>query len=372
MIWVLLAYLTAPFILLTRKSRTKPKSRRILIIQTAKIGDMICSTPVFREIKKGLPEAHLTVLATPSTKGVLRGNPNVDEIIAISTSDYRGIAGKLKLAEIIGKGKYDTAVCLNPNTLFALALFWGLVPVRLTILPDFCGTTFKLASRLFTGLEKHLQGRLVAETYLKMLRHIGIESSNFKKEIFISEEGKSKAEDFLKNLDMPLVGIAVSSGNKLKELGVEKLSALVSGLLDSVDCSILLIGAGADKKTADTVIEITGLRKNVINSCGKFSLEELPGLIAKLAVFVGVDTGIAYMADALSIPVIDMAGPSDMQDQRPTGAKAVIIKKELPCVPCSHSFKSPYECEIGTRECIEDIVPEEIVAAVLKTIGAGK
>ena len=33
------------------------KDLKILIIQTAKIGDVVCSTPVFREIKKHYPES---------------------------------------------------------------------------------------------------------------------------------------------------------------------------------------------------------------------------------------------------------------------------------------------------------------------------
>ena len=67
------------------------------------------------------------------------------------------------------------------------------------------------------------------------------------------------------------------------------------------------------------------------------------------------------MADALSIPLINIAGPSDMKDQRPTGKNAVIMQKtDMPCVPCSHTFKSPYYCKINTRGCIESIKAEDI------------
>ena len=42
----------SPLIYLLITLRKKKTISRILIIQTAKIGDLICSTPVFREIKR--------------------------------------------------------------------------------------------------------------------------------------------------------------------------------------------------------------------------------------------------------------------------------------------------------------------------------
>ena len=85
-----------------------------------------------------------------------------------------------------------------------------------------------------------------------------------------------------------------------------------------------------------------------------------------------MDTGITYMADALSIPLINIAGPSDMKDQRPTGKKAVIIQKtDLSCVPCSHTFKSPYYCKINTRECINSVSVDEIYINAKKLLSLG-
>ena len=94
----------------------------------------------------------------------------------------------------------------------------------------------------------------------------------------------------------------------------------------------------------------------------------MPELLARLALFVGVDSGLTYMADALGIPLVSVAGPADMQDARPLGRHATILKRDLPCAPCSHYFRAPYACRIGTRECIKDITAEEISTAALKTL----
>ncbi|HBR21114.1 MAG TPA: hypothetical protein DD713_00875 [Nitrospiraceae bacterium] len=369
MIYVILTYLFSPLIYLIIAARKKKAISRILIIQTAKIGDLICSTPGFRETRKKYPSAHITVMANFVTRELLENNPNVDEIISAKNTDYKGLSGKLRLSGLIRRGKYDIGICLNPNVPFAVALFRGLVPIRLSVMPDFSGFTFKLASVFFTYFEKHVRGKMVIETYMQMLKAIGISSSNISKEVYKSRDADAKAEQIIGKLDKPLIGIAVSSGNKLKELGLDKITAVINMILDDMDAYIVLIGSEHEIKTADTVLQAVGRRESVITAVGKLHLRELPALIEKLSLFIGVDTGITYMADALSIPLIDIAGPSDMKDQRPTGKNAVIIQKnDLPCVPCSHAFKSPYYCKINTRGCIESVSPEEIYHVAKKLL----
>lgn len=361
MIYVILTYFFSLLIYLLIAIKKKKAISRVLIIQTAKIGDLICSTPVFREVKKKYPDAHITAIANPVTRELLEYNPNIDEIITVKQAEYKGFSGKLRLSNLIRRGKYDAGICLNPNIPFAIALFWGLVPVRLSVMPDFSGFTFKLASVFFTHLEKHASGRMVIETYMQMLKAIGISSNDISKEVYKSKDADAKAEQIIGKIDKPLIGIAVSSGNKLKELGADKIVGIINMTLDDIDAYIALIGSEHEIKTADAVLQTVGKKDRIINAVGKLRLKELPALLERLSLFIGVDTGLAYMADALSIPLINIAGPSDMKDQRPTGKSAVIIQKsDMPCVPCSHTFKSPYYCKINTRGCIESIEAEDI------------
>ena len=361
MIYVILTYLFSPLIYLLIAIRKKKAISRILITQTAKIGDLICSTPVFREVKKKYPEAYIAVMANSATRELLEYNPNIDEIITVKNTDYKGLSGKLRLSDLIRRGKYDAGICLNPNIPFAIALFWGLVPIRLSVMPDFSGFTFKLASVFFTYFEKHVRGKMVIETYMQMLKAIGISSNDISKEVYKSKDADSKAEQIIGKINKPFIGIAVSSGNKLKELGTDKIASIINMILNDIDAYVILIGSEQEIKTGDIVLETVKKKDRVINAAGKLHLKELPELIEKLSLFVGVDTGITYMADALSIPLIDIAGPSDMKDQRPTGKNALIIQKsDLPCVPCSHTFKSPYYCKINTRGCVESVTADEI------------
>ncbi|MFZ3122471.1 MAG: glycosyltransferase family 9 protein [Thermodesulfovibrionales bacterium] len=365
---MILTYLFSPLIYLLIAIRKKKAISRILIIQTAKIGDLICSTPVFRAIKKKYPDAYISVIANPVTKELLEYNPNINEIITVKKTDYKGLSGKLKLSGLIRKGKYDIGICLNPNIPFAVALFWGFVPVRLSVMPDFSGFTFKLASVFFTHLEKHASGRMVIETYMQMLKTIGISSSDISKEVYKSEEADIKAKQILEEINKPVIGIAVSSANKLKELGTEKIVKLIDLLLNAIDGNIVLIGSNQDKNISDMVLGSVIQNNRIINAAGKLSLSELPALIERLSLFIGVDTGIIYMADALSVPIIHLAGPIDTSEQRPVGKNVKIIQYKLPCVPCTYVFKAAYNCKLQSRACINTIKTEDIVNAAKELI----
>ena len=398
MIYVLLTYILYPFLYFLTSLKKSPsiplfqrgtlkspplvkggkggfsgKFKKILIIQTAKIGDMICSTPVFREIKRHYPAVRLSVIANPVTTELLKYNPLVDNIISFDTKTLKGISGKLKLIRLLYSGEYDICISLNPNIPFTIAPIWSLIPIRAAILPDYIGATLKMALRFNTHNVRHEAKKLVSQTYMDMLKTIGINTESISKEVYKSPDADKKVEGFLSGFpgirNNLKIGIAVSSGNKLKELGKDTIVSLISKLTANPDVKIILIGSQADKNSSREILNMSDNKNVIINTAGMFNLSELPALLEQLSLFIGADTGITYMADALSVPLIDIAGPSDMSDQRPLGKNSIIIQKNIPCVPCSHSFMAPYSCKRGDKICITSVSVLEIVEAAKKLLG---
>ncbi len=373
MIYVLLTYLFYPLLYLMALLRRKPEVKRVLVIQTAKIGDMICSTPVFREIKKKYPTVNISVISSPVTGNLLRYNPYVDEVINLDTKSIKGISGKLKLIKLLYKGKYDVSLSLNPNIPFTIAPLWSLIPTRIAIMPNFYGMTLKIASGLNTHYARHETGKLVLETYMNMLKVMDIKTEDISKEVYRSPDADKKAAEFLSkfsdNKNSSLIGIAVSSGNKLKELDINTIASLTKQLINNLKANILLIGSEADRNIVQKILNMSENKNTIIDSTGLFSLSELPALIEQLSLFIGVDTGITYMADALSVPLIDIAGPSDMSDQRPLCKNSIIIQKDVSCVPCSHAFMAPYFCKRGDKQCVTSVSVSEIIEAARELLG---
>jgi ADP-heptose:LPS heptosyltransferase len=372
MIYILLTWLFSPLLYLRlalRRSNTEP--REILLIQTAKIGDFICTTPLFREIKRRYPQCRLSILLHPINAPLAAHNPHIDVTLCYQSGDYRGLRGKLKLLSLLQTHRFDTTICVSPNLAFMLMPLWAGIPRRLAILPNFGGASYRLAAPFLSAGEPHASGRLVLETEFRLLRALDIQAASLDKEVYATPEAASKVAAWLPATisRRKLIGIGLSSGNKMKELGTQKLCSLIRPLLENAENSVVLIGGGTDREQGDEIMRLLA-NDRTVNSAGIFSLAELPALLTRLALYIGVDSGITYMADALKIPVIDIMGPADADDQRPTGEQAVVLRSKIACAPCSHAFRAPYQCGTGTRGCITDVDLPQIANLAMNILTA--
>lgn len=369
MFYLWLTWLASP--LLRRiAGRAPAEPQRILVIQMAKIGDLLCATPVFREIKARYPQAHLAVMATAQNVPLLRTNLRVDEVIVAEAKAFRGLGGKWRLICLLRQGHYDTAVCLNAGAAYAMATLWALIPRRLAVQSNFGGASHRLAAYLWSEVEMHRSDRLIQATYLALLARLGISAGRLDKEVFTAHGAAGKADAVLGQVTGVLVGIGVSSANRLKALGSEKIIAVARQILAVQPAArLVLIGSGEDKSQAEEIASQLP-PGTVIDACGVVGIAELPALLRRLTVFIGVDSGVTYMADAVNTPIVSVAGPVDMQETRPLGDHVIILQRtDLPCAPCSHTFNAPYTCRVGTRACIEGIDARQIAHAALALCG---
>lgn len=369
MFYLWLTWLVSP-LLRRLAGRAPAEPQRILVIQMAKIGDLLCATPVFREIKARYPQAHLAVMATAQNAPLLRANPQVDEVIVAEAKTFRGPGGKWRLTCLLRQGRYDTVVCLNAGAAYAVAALWALIPRRLAVQSNFGGMSHRLAAHLWSEVELHRGDRLVQETYLALLARLGVSAGRLDKEVFTAHGAAEKADAVLGQVTGVLVGIGVSSANRLKALGSEKIIAVARQILAAQPAARLVLIGSADDQAQSQEIASQLPPGTVIDACGAVGIAELPALLQRLTVFIGVDSGVTYMADAVGVPLVSIAGPCNMQETRPLGKQVILLQRaDLPCAPCAHIFHAPYTCRVGTRACIEGIDARQIADAARSLCG---
>ena len=69
-------------------NKQKPK---ILVIRLSSLGDIVLSSPVYKNIKAAWPDAHITLLVKPQFAQVLAGHPDIDEIMVAKKSLWGNI-----------------------------------------------------------------------------------------------------------------------------------------------------------------------------------------------------------------------------------------------------------------------------------------
>lgn len=372
MLYVLVALLLLPFV----RRRTSGMVRSIILVQTGKIGDFVCTTPLFRAVRSAFPEARIVLAVHPVNVTLARQLPFFDEIIAIPSGSLSGWQNKWQWIRQFRSRQFGLAICCSGGLAWPFILAMSGIPRRLGVTPNFMGRSTRFAQRLWTDSARHDGEQLIGSTYARLLGCLEINPVTPAKIIAGSPDAAAHVSIFLAaaghSTSHRLAGIAISAANKLKELGQPLLAGVCHQILAAdPEISIILLGGPGDQALAKALKEDLASPR-VIDSCGQFALEEIPALLQRLDVFIGVDSGLTYMADALNIPLVSLAGPCNMKETRPVNAHAVILQEQLPCVPCAHIFKAPYSCHIGTRACIVNVQAGTIADAALALLSEHK
>ena len=373
MIYLLLTWLLAPLLWLRAALRGAQRTNRILVIQTAKIGDFVATTPVFRALRNRLPGTEIVALLHPVNLPLARQLDSIDRIVTLPEYGFKGWAGKRWLLDQLAEG-YDGVLILSPNLTNLLVPFWAGVPKRVSVLADRRQGSARLAWPFLTHGEPHRSGQLFRETALRALAGFGIDVDAtllvLPNEIAATESGKIRLAVLSPQLQGPLVGFGLGAGNRMKALDTAQIEALAGQIVSRTAATLILIGTDADRAAAEALCASLPAGR-AVDTTGQWALVELPVLLGALDCFVGVDSGATYMADALGVPVVDFMGPADADDQQPIGRQADVIRSAEPCAPCSHAFDAPYACRLGTRACIAKMPIGAVVQAV-ETILAPK
>lgn len=366
--WLFLTYLAAPYLYARIVFKKKGNGQRILVIQTAKIGDLVCTTPVFREIKNNFPDAYLTAIVIDRSQDILKNNPHIDQVISIT--GYRGIIGGFRLIKKIRKENYDWSLVMLPDYFNNIIGFWSLAPNRATTTHEDTGEITKLTS-IFNNFRREYKKHTSAlRHYLGLLNFLGIKEYSEEKELFILPEEERVAEDFLNKNNLKkedlLVGMSVTSEVAFRQWDLKKFAALADMLVEKLGAKIIFIGAQSDFAKNEQVREM--MKNNSINSAGCFKLRDFPAFMKNLKLFISMDTGPIYIANALGVPVVDIVGADDMNEQSPSGPKCAIIQKELYCSPCIFVFSGIRYCKEGHLRCLKEISPEDVFEAAKKLL----
>ena len=109
------------------------KQLRILIARIDRIGDVVLSTPIPREIKRVHPDSFISMLVRNYTKDIYPNNPHVDEIILFDGEDANNPKSFSQLVKEIGKFKFSHAFMLLPNERLNWVLFFSGIQNRIGV-----------------------------------------------------------------------------------------------------------------------------------------------------------------------------------------------------------------------------------------------
>ena len=372
-----------------KKVKFKGEKGKILLIQTAKIGDYANSTVIFEKLGK------FDVLIDEINLAFAKHDDRIEKIFTINDVK-RKKASKIGLALELFSRNYESVYVLMPNGL-------NLFLARCTLAKNIVAVHHYAASSDFAllalGMKKvpHTLQDLTLLTYLKTVGESELKYEKcLQKPLIVPRENIIKSDKFK-------IGVSLSAGNKMKT-PPKKTWEKIFEIFAKFDCEVYIFGVGeeatllknllaqnADQKQAknpsdrqfcanladsdtseiygnlenaneeqakaqicskngtsggsnfssqicDTYVKRFGQNElKIISLIDKIKLEELPFYLSQMQLYASSDTGNYYVADSVRTPTICLMGPCFTSEQRGV-ADSLVISSHLP--PVSSVFKT--------------------------------
>ena len=326
--------------------------RNILVIKFKRIGDVLLTTPLFRNLRMLFPSARICASVLENTVPMLSDNPDIDAVFPIDRNT--GLWRQLRYIRTLRRNRFDLVIDLSDGDR-------GAIISRLTGSGRRLGFGMKrkkLIGRdlLFTDLMENRDKELHAVTYhLEPLRYLGLPVKTKALRLCWTRETDEKVSGILRASGLepwaPFVLLHPTSYWFFKCWAPEKNASVIDFLWERFRLPVVVTGSNVPDETEFVHKIVAAVHAPVTDLSGKLDLKQLAALIRRAVLFFGVDTAPMHIAAAVGTPVVALFGPSLDREWKPWGTGHVVVKLGLPCQPCDR-----LGCDGSNRsKCMEDL-----------------
>lgn len=276
----------------------------ILFLRYDRIGDMVITTPVFRELKTAYSHISISILASKTNCGVLENNPHID---CIYLNDKKNWFKDLPILWKLRKQSFDVVVEFDhsvvPHAIFRLKIInpKKVISVKKDGRYGVDGRELSLYD-FYTLRNDSMHFR---DIWLHTLEPFGIIPKSNKYEVFPSANSFDMAESFCKQFSQKLkIGINLEGAIKGKKIEYSDFKTICEGLYGKLEnIQIILLCPPSKLKEAVAIVESMGL-EYVVVSYQTDSILDFAALISCLDAIITPDTSVVHIASAYNKPII--------------------------------------------------------------------
>ena len=318
------------------------KPFRILIRSGNWLGDAVMSVPAVQTIKRGRPDAYVTIAAPEKIAEMWKIVPEVDAIIAFPQKSLLATTRLLRKAPA-----FDVAI-LFPNSLrSALEVFLAGIPRRV----GFSGHSRRW---LLNQRPRQTKARgIVHQTYryLELATTIGAKVR--------PDFPPANPVDW-QRADLRFAVCPGAEYGPAKRWVPERFAEAAREIAARLPVRWILFGIASDRAVGEQIASALG--EKCVNRIGQTTLSELIAELRQCHLLLTNDTGTMHLASLLRIPTVSIFGSTEPKRTGPLGGGHRILRHHVECSPCFLR-----QCPLDFR-CMREITAAEVTTAVLQMV----
>lgn len=345
-------------------------ARNILAMRLDNTGDVLMLGPALRAVKETVPQARLTLLASPAGSTAAALLPWIDETLiwrAVWQDANQGArrmpldpARERELIRQLEALHFDAALIFTsfsqtPHTPGYVCYLAG-IPLRAGESTEFGGSVLSDEVK-GTPVELHQ-----VERNLRLVEHLGFVVRDRQLTLALTDEQREAARRHLARVGLdagqPFVLLHPGASAQARRYPARRFGH-VARLLEQRGWPVLVTGTAREE---DLIAQLQRVAPTVPLLLGETTVAEYAALVECAALVICNNTLPLHLADALRTPVLVLYSGTDYEEQwRPRATRARLLRRATSCHPCFL-----FECPLG-QPCL-DIAPEEVVEAALELL----
>lgn len=323
---------------------------KVLVIQTAFIGDAILGTALLERLHQDHPNAKIDYLVRDGNQSLFNDHPFLNEVLVWNKQDSKYLELWQMLREVRSR-KYDAIFNIQRYT--ASGFLTGFSTARIKV-----GYKNNPLSFLFSKSVEHRFGNGFEKVHEvdRVLDLVGCNSTRTNPVLYPSENDFLLVKEFQSE---PYVTVAPASVWFTKQLPAEKWMELIDRIPESIN--VYLIGAKSDSALSDEIAEKS--QRKVFDLTGELKLLQTAALMKGAQMNFANDSAPVHLASAVNAPITEVFCSTVPEfGFTPLSEKSFMVQTnlDLDCHPCGIHGRSA--CPKGHFKCGHSIDVNEMIS----------
>jgi lipopolysaccharide heptosyltransferase II len=336
----------------------------ILLIKLRALGDVILSTPVVWNLRQAFPKAQIAFLTEETGAELLENDPALSEVIVYPRQAMESKAWALRIGEEgrflarLKSRKYDWVIDLFGNPRSAWLTYLSGAKKRV-------GFAYRFRKWAYNVKVPPKNPQYVVEFNLDALRVLEIPVVDSRLRVHLREEDRTFADGFWDKMELagasPVVGLFPGGGWESKRWGLKGFAEVGDALKQEFGAKVLLIGGKKEEQDLEQIAVMMEKRPAILSEA---TLGQLAAATAKLAMWIGNDSGPRYLAVAFEVPTVTIFGPTDAANATPPEEKHLAVVAEVPCLVCNQTTCPFKPNDEQHQQCMRKLSSVQVMTAV--------